>query len=221
MHSANLLQSLSLRHLPRLFPTKLPPTLNMKPVFPPEPIFNVASVTLDSHSREDYLASQPHILEPYISSEIAEVGFLPSIIRKPDLNLWKEALNTHSSMHQVRKDCSCYQACLVCLMPDAVNIPPLTSSLRYLDIYSEITEVDPLPSLIREQPSKNSPMSATARLSVVFPDKIIITSRFSNYPQVLFSGHYSLRISFPTLLSNSRQNQYCIWNHPGSLKPYQ
>jgi hypothetical protein len=110
LHGANLLQSFFLRsHLPTIFPTKLPPTLNIK----------------HGLSLEDYLASQPHILEPYISSEIAEIGPLPSIICESDLNFWKEVLNTHSSLHQVRKDCSCYQACQAYLMPHAVNIQQL------------------------------------------------------------------------------------------------
>jgi hypothetical protein len=208
LHGANLLQSFFLRsHLPTKFPTKLPPTLNIKPVFSPKSISKMASVTL-----EDYLASQPHILEPYISSEIAETGSLPSIMCKPDLNFWKEALNTHSNLHQVRKDCSCYHACQPYLMPDAVNIQTLTSSLKYRDIPSEITEVDPLLSLIREQLSKNPPVSAIALLAFVFPGKIIITSRIFYYPQVIFNGYYSLKLSLSMLFSNSRQIQYCIWN---------
>jgi hypothetical protein len=212
LHGANLLQYFSLRsHLPTISPTKLPSILNMKP------ISKIASETLGGLSLEDYL-SQPHILEPYFSSEIAEVGSLPSTICEPDL-FWKEALNTHSSMHQVRKDCSCYHACRACLMSDVVNIPPLTSSFRYLDISSEITKFDPLLSLIGEQLSKNPPMSAIARLSVFFPDKIIITSRITYYPQVLLNGHYSLWISFPILFSNTRQTQDCIWN--GSVVPKQ
>ena len=72
LHGANQLQSLCLRsHLPTIFPTKLPPTLNIKPGFYPKSISKMAAVTLDSLSLEDYLASQPHILEPYISSEMA------------------------------------------------------------------------------------------------------------------------------------------------------
>ena len=185
LHGANLLQSFFLRsHLPTIFPTKLPPTLNIKPGCYPKSISKMAAVTLDGLSLEDYLASQPHILEPYISSEIAEIGFLPSIICEPDLN---------SSPHQARKDCSCYHACQAYLMPDAVNIQPLTSSLRYLGIPSEITEVDPLLSLIREQFSINPAMSAIVLLSVVVPGKTIITSRISYYPQVIFNGYYSLR----------------------------
>ena len=212
LHGANLLQSVFLRsHLPTIFPTKLSSTLNIKPGFSTKSISKMAAVTLDSPSLEDYLAPQPHILEPYISSEIAEIGFLPSIICEPDLNFWKEVLNTHSSPHQARKDCSCYHACQAYLMPDAVNIQPLTSSLRYFDISSEITEVDPLFSLIREQFSKKTPMSAIVLLSVVFPGKIIITSRISYYPQVIFNGYYSLRLPFSMSTSNMRQNQYCIW----------
>jgi len=172
----------------------------------------MASVTIDGFSIKDYLASHTYILEPYISSEIAEIGSLPSIICEPDLNLWKEALNTHSSLHQVRKDCSCYQACQACLMSDAVNIQPLISSLRHLDISSEITEVDPLLSLIRKQLSKNPPMSAIALLSVAFPGNVIIPSRTSYYAQFVFNGHYSLRLSLSMLFFNSRLNQYCIWN---------
>ena len=133
LHGANLLQSFFLRsHLPTIFPTKLPPTLNIKPGFYPKSISKMATVTLDGLSLEDYLASQPHILEPYISSAITEIGFLLSIISELDLNFWKEVLNTHSSPHQARKDCSCYHACQAYLMPVTVNIQPLTSSLRYI-----------------------------------------------------------------------------------------
>jgi hypothetical protein len=74
-------------------------------------------------------------------------------------------------------------------MPDAVNIQPLTSSLKHLDIPSEITEVDPLLSLIREQLSKKPPVSAIALLALVFHGKIIITSRIFYYPQVIFNGY--------------------------------
>ena len=213
LHGANLLQLPFLRsHFPTIFPTKLPPALNMKSGFPLEYFSKMASVTLDGFSIEDYLVSHTYILEPYIPSEIAEFGSLPSIICEPDLNLWKEALNIHSSLHQVRKDCSCYHACQACLMSDAVNIQPLISSLRYLDISSEITEVDPLLSLIRKQLSKNPPMSAIALSSVAFPGKVIITSRTSYYPQFVFNGHYSLRLFFSMLFFDSRLNQYCIWN---------
>ena len=50
-----------------------------------------------------------------------------------DFNFWKEAPNAHSSSHQAGKECSCYAACSACLMPDAVNIPILKSSLRLLE----------------------------------------------------------------------------------------
>ena len=50
-----------------------------------------------------------------------------------DFNFWKEAPNAHSSSHQAGKQCRCYAACFACLMPDAVNISTLTSSLRLLE----------------------------------------------------------------------------------------
>jgi hypothetical protein len=192
LHGANLLQSVFLRsHLPTIFPTKLSSTLNIKPGFSTKSISKMAAVTLDSHSLEDYLASQPHILEPYISSEIAEIGFLPSIIFESDLNFWKEVLNTHSSPHQARKDCSCYQACQAYLMPDTVNIQPLTSSLRYFDISSEITEVDPLLSLIREQFSKKD--SHVCNRAVV---SCLSWQNYYNLQNFLLSSSYFQRVLF-------------------------
>ena len=50
-----------------------------------------------------------------------------------DSNFWKEASNAHSSLHQAGEECSCLEACPCCLMPDAVNIPILKSSLRLLE----------------------------------------------------------------------------------------
>ena len=50
-----------------------------------------------------------------------------------DSNFWKEASNAHSSSHQAGKECSWFKACLAFLLPDAVNIPILTSSLRFLE----------------------------------------------------------------------------------------
>jgi hypothetical protein len=104
-------------------------------------------------------ASQSHVLEPYFHPEITEVGTLPSLgalraacvenilifynlldLLGPDgvfsllqdFNFWKEAPNTHSSLHQARKKCSC-QVFITCLMPDTVNLSLLTRSLRYLE----------------------------------------------------------------------------------------
>jgi hypothetical protein len=51
-----------------------------------------------------------------------------------DLNFLKEAIDTHSSLHQASKECSCHQACIACLMPDTVNMSLSTSNLRYLEI---------------------------------------------------------------------------------------
>jgi len=47
-----------------------------------------------------------------------------------DTNFWK--LDTYSSLHQVSKKSSLHQACLACLMPDAVSIPPGKVNLRFI-----------------------------------------------------------------------------------------
>ena len=49
-----------------------------------------------------------------------------------DLNFLKEAIDTHSSLHQASKECSC-QAYIACLMQATVSMSLSTSSLRYLE----------------------------------------------------------------------------------------
>ena len=118
----------------------------------------------DNPLLEDCHASQSYVLESYFHPENTEVGTLPSlgvvrvtcveniqviydlsILLGPDwafsllqdLNFLKEAIDTHSSLHQSSKECSC-PAYIACLMQATVSMSLSTSSLRYLESQENI-----------------------------------------------------------------------------------
>jgi len=110
-----------------------------------------------------------------------------------DSNFWKEAPNTHSSSHQAGKECSCYEACPSCMMPDAVNIPILKSSLRFLETRRYI-------SISKEASVGYSPQLASSLLC-------LLHVRCWEYPA---SGRFAKSLRVPEKLYSKATRAFAI-----------
>ena len=128
-----------------------------------------------------------------------------------DFNFWKEAPNAHSSSHQAGKECSCSAACSACLMPDAVNIPILKSSLRLLETQRYVGSSKEAPDI----PSIWHPTC----IACFMPDAVNI-SLLDVWPKYFEPQKNYVQMLHGLLPSADQERQLHLASQPHALKSY-